>query len=89
MHDSPNPAFDIEIQILALRKAKLTKLYDEEIYDVKFGGTILKKSYPTPFNMETGYRVRPSKYNPPDADAGGVGQGDDPMNRYSDFLDKN
>jgi hypothetical protein len=66
---------------LALRNEKFTKLFEEPIYDVKFGGTILKKSYPTPFNMETGYRVRPSKYGPAD----GVGQGDGRINAAKQY----
>ncbi len=58
-------------QILALRSTKFTKLLEDEINDLKFGGTILKKGYPSPFNMETGFRVRPTKYGPAD----GTGQG--------------
>ena len=60
----------------ALRSEKLMKLFEDEIDDVKFGGAILKKGYPTPFNIETGYRVRTSKYDLPDSAAGGVAQGD-------------
>ncbi len=60
-------------QLELLRKIRMQKLdlIDDNDADIHFGSTILRKGYPSPFNMETGYRIRPSKYGPAD----GVGQG--------------
>jgi len=56
----------VATQLAALKKARQMEELDDTTEDNKadihFGGTVLRKGYPGPLNIQTGYKIRPSKY---------------------------